>query len=152
MTGAGRLLKLALRRDRIMLPVWLYALLAYSAGSAYASRKAFDDAQALRAFGTEVNKNPALIALYGRVYDVGSLAALSVAKPIGPGAAFVALMSLLLVVRHTRADEETGRLELVRSGVVGRSAALTAGLGTALIANLLLAVLTAAGLVVVGQQ
>jgi ABC-2 type transport system permease protein len=152
MTGAGRLLTLALRRDRIMLPVWLYALLAYSAGSAYASRKAFDNAEALRGFATGVNKNPALIALYGRVYDVGSLSAVSVAKPIGPGAGFVALMSLLLVVRHTRADEETGRLELVRSGVVGRSAALTAGLGTALIANLLLAVLTAAGLVVAGQQ
>lgn len=151
MTGAGRLLKLALRRDRIMLPVWLYALLAYAAGSAYASRKAFDNAQALRGFGAEVNRNPALIALYGRVYDVGSIAAVSVAKPIGPGAGFVALMSLLLVVRHTRADEETGRLELVRSGVVGRSAALSAGLGTGLIANLLLAVLTAAGLVAAGQ-
>src|SRR5262245_65833735 len=34
----------------------------------------------------------------------------------------VALMSIFLVVRHTRADEESGRADLVRAGVVGRHA------------------------------
>src|SRR5690606_25632339 len=37
-------------------------------------------------------------------------------------AIFVALMSILLMVRHTRAEEEAGRAELVRSAVVGRHA------------------------------
>ena len=37
-------------------------------------------------------------------------------------------MSIFIVVRHTRADEETGRLELIGSAVVGRNAALAAAL------------------------
>jgi ABC-2 type transport system permease protein len=40
----------------------------------------------------------------------------------------VGLMSLLTVVRHTWAEEETGRLELVRVTVIGRHAPLTAAL------------------------
>jgi ABC-2 type transport system permease protein len=47
-----------------------------------------------------------------------------------------ALMSLLLVSRHTRVDEQHGRAELVRSSVVGRFAQLTAALMVALGANL----------------
>jgi ABC-2 type transport system permease protein len=50
-------------------------------------------------------------------------------------------MSMLLVVRHTRADEEAGRLELVGAGVVGRHAALTAALIVAFGANLVLSAL-----------
>ena len=40
-------------------------------------------------------------------------------------------MAILLVVRHTRAEEETGRAELVGAGVVGRHAPLAAALITA---------------------
>jgi polyether ionophore transport system permease protein len=59
-------------------------------------------------------------------------------------------MSIFLVVRHTRADEEAGRLELVGSAAVGRLAALTAGLLVALTANVVLAVLLVVVLVVLG--
>jgi ABC-2 type transport system permease protein len=44
-------------------------------------------------------------------------------------------MSIFLVVRHTRADEQAGRLELVGSAAVGRPAALTAALAVAATAN-----------------
>ena len=48
----------------------------------------------------------------------------------------VALMNMFLVGRHTRADEETGRAELLRSARVGRRAPLAAALGLAGLANL----------------
>jgi ABC-2 type transport system permease protein len=54
-----------------------------------------------------------------------------------------ALMSILLVVRHTRVEEQTGRAELVRANVVGRLAPLTAALLLAVIANAALAATTA---------
>src|SRR5690606_39908656 len=38
----------------------------------------------------------------------------------------VALMSVFLVIRHTRTEEETGRTELVRASVVGRHASAAA--------------------------
>ena len=46
----------------------------------------------------------------------------------GIALALAGLMSILIVVRHTRAEEETGRAELVGAGVVGRHAPLAAAL------------------------
>src|SRR5208282_3297018 len=57
---------------------------------------------------------------------------------------------IYIVVRHTRADEEAGRLELVGSAVVGRQAALTAGLLTAVSANVAVAALLSVVLSAVG--
>jgi ABC-2 type transport system permease protein len=54
------------------------------------------------------------------------------------------------VVRHTRAEESAGRLELVGSAVVGRYAALTAALLVAGGADLVLALLVALGLIACG--
>ncbi len=48
-------------------------------------------------------------------------------KLIGLGTAFVAVFALLVVIRHTRADEEVGRTELAAGGVVGRYAAADGG-------------------------
>ncbi|MEU5977527.1 ABC transporter permease [Streptomyces sp. NPDC047315] len=56
-----------------------------------------------------------------------------------------ALMSVLIVVRHTREEEETGRQEMLSSMAVGRRASLTAALLTALVANACLALLITAG-------
>ena len=94
--------------------------------------------------------NPALRFLYGQL-NGSSVGALT-AWRIGVWAAlFGALMTTFIVVRHTRGDEEAGRLELVGSAAVGRQAALTAGLLTAVTANvtvsaLLCVVLSAIGL------
>ncbi|MFD0331968.1 hypothetical protein ACFQZC_36895 [Streptacidiphilus monticola] len=43
----------------------------------------------------------------------------------------IGLLCLLLVTRHTRAEEEAGRLELLGAGAVGRGTALSAALTTA---------------------
>ena len=62
------------------------------------------------------------------------------------------LMSMLLVTRHTRQEEETGRAELVSAGVVGRYAWLAASLLYVLAVNVVLAALTAAGYVAMGLR
>ncbi len=93
-----------------------------------------------------MNGTPALVALYGRVYDPTSIGALAMWKLSGVGAALVAILAIVTVVRHTRSEEETGRLELVGSTVVGRHATLAAGVLVAVLTNLVLALLTAAAL------
>lgn len=60
------------------------------------------------------------------------------------------LVSLLTVIRHTRAEEEAGRRELLGATVVGRHAPLTAALAATFGANLALAALVAAGLAALG--
>jgi len=57
--------------------------------------------------------------LYGRLYG-DSIGALTAWRYGVWAALFTVVMTVFLVVRHTRADEESGRLELVGSAAVGR--------------------------------
>jgi ABC-2 type transport system permease protein len=140
MTGAGQLARLAVRRDRLMLPVWVYALTVIMASGAYALRKLYPTAAGRARFSASVIHNPALTFLYGQLHGT-SIGALTVWRYGAFGAIGAGLMSTFLVIRHTRADEEAGRLELVGSAAVGRNAAMTAALLVAAAANGVAAVL-----------
>ena len=96
-----------------------------------------------------LGSTPATLALYGRIYadSVGGLVAWRLG---GIALALAGLMSILIVVRHTRAEEETGRAELVGAGVVGRHAPLAAALLAAAIASVALGVIVVLGVVAAG--
>ena len=66
------------------------------------------------------------------------------------GGAGVAMIAGMITVRHSRTEEETGRLELLGGAVVGRRAALSAALGIAAITSVLIGAVTALGLVASG--
>ena len=155
LAGTGALTKLAFRRDRIMLPAWAYLITVTVATNAYTFSKLYSTAAARALLVQSGGGNPALRFLYGQL-NGSSVGALT-AWRIGVWAAlFGALMTTFIVVRHTRGDEEAGRLELVGSAAVGRQAALTSGLLTAVTANvavtaLLCVVLSAIGLPVSGS-
>ena len=70
-----------------------------------------------------MHANPALSFLYGQLHG-DSLGALIAWRYLAYAALDAALMSIFLVIRHTRADEEAGRLELIGSTAVGRHAPL----------------------------
>ena len=70
--------------------------------------------------------SPAQRALYGNVYG-DSLGATGIWKA-GMFHVLIAVAVILTMIRHTRADEETGRTELIDSTAVGRYANLTAAL------------------------
>ena len=150
LVGTGALVRLALRRDRIMLPIWIVTFVGMAASSATATVDLYPTVASRVAAAASLNGSRSLVALYGRIYDPTSIGAIGLWKMGGLGAVFVAVFSILVVVRHTRAEEEAGRLELVGATVVGRRAPLTAALLVALGANLALAVLTALGLIAAG--
>lgn len=141
--GTWSLVRLALRRDRILLPAWLiaFALIIQSAVATFT--KLYDTPEERAQLAASVASNPTFEALYGPLHgdSTGALLSWRYGATIS---VFVALMSLLIAVRHTRAEEETGRLELVRAGVVGRLAPLTSSLIVVYLANLVLFGLTAA--------
>src|SRR5699024_8553575 len=58
---------------------------------------------------------------------------------------FLALMSVFTMIRHTRADEQAGRAELMRANVVGRHATLTSALVITMLMALAASVLIAGG-------
>ena len=150
LAGTGQMLRLALRRDRVLVPAWVMGIAGMATFSAQATVGLYPELPQRVLAAEAVNGSAALIALYGRIYDPTSLGELSLFKMTAFGAAMVGVLMIILVVRHTRAEEETGRLELVGSTVIGRSAPLAAGMLLAAVASLGIAVLTAAGLTMAG--
>ncbi|MET9595117.1 ABC transporter permease [Streptomyces sp. NPDC006516] len=147
LAGTRTLVGFNLRRDRVRLPVWILALFfgTLAAADKYAALYAGpeDRASALATMGS-----PAALAMTGpRHYlDDYTFGAMTGHQMLGFTAVLIGLMNVLTVTRHTRDEEETNRAELVRSTVVGRHAHLAAALCVAVIADLALAVLLAAGL------
>lgn len=150
LSGTGLLTRLAFRRDRVMIPAWIYLLTATAVGVAYSSRGIYSTLPKRLDFAKTINGNPAMRALYGPVADPHSVGSVSLWKAGGLSTALVAVMAVIITVRHTRGDEESGRLELVSAGVVGRYAALTASLVAAVTTAAVLTVLVAAGLIALG--
>src|SRR4051794_31491561 len=126
--GTSTLVRLALRRDRVLLPIWIIVFVSMAAGSAKASIDLYPDVAERVSAANTSNSSAALVFLYGRIFDTTSLGALSLFKLTSFGALLVALLAAMLVVRHTRTEEESGRLELLSAGVLGRYAALTSAL------------------------
>ncbi|UZG58053.1 ABC transporter permease [Rhodococcus opacus] len=147
--GTARLVRLALRRDRIQLPVWLLALAALQAFSASSVLGLYPTEPDLRSFAMATAASPVALATNGLVsgYSAGAVLACQIVMPLSLAAG---LMTTLLVVRHTRQNEETGRAELVEAAVVGRKALLTAALVIAVGANLALGLLNVVVLVAAG--
>jgi ABC-2 type transport system permease protein len=139
-SGTVPLIKLAVRRDRIVLPVAVYIVVIMVAVNAYEFKKLYPTAAGRVSLAASGESNPALRFLYGRVSGT-SIGALTGWR-IGVWAAlFAALFTIFLVVRHTRADEEAGRLELVGSAAVSRLAALVAALAVASVVMVLVVAL-----------
>ncbi|MDH2415768.1 hypothetical protein [Nocardioides sp. CER19] len=142
-TGAGLLLRQNLTRDRVIVPVWLLVLAALCLVSAAATPGLYDtDADRVRA-AQAINDSPAIVALYGPILDVHSIGELSMTKMTVLYAVFGAILFVVLVRRHTRVEEESGRTELVGGTAVGRDAPLAAAVAEAVLVALLLGVLIA---------
>ncbi|WP_320672158.1 ABC transporter permease [Patulibacter defluvii] len=150
LAGTATLLRIAARRDRIQLPVWVYAVVASVVSTAVSYAGLYDTAAARARFAAGADETGAILVLYGRVYDdsVGGLVAW---RMVGLSVLIVGLMAILAVVRHTRAEEERGRAELVGAAVVGRQAPLVAALAITGAAVLAVGLLDAIGLLVLGE-
>jgi ABC-2 type transport system permease protein len=146
LTGTWRLVRLAARRDRVLLPVWLVALVGLLAGTAAAMAGLYPTESDRLAYAA-ISANTAMARAFDGPIMGTSLGAVTVVEVYAVLAVLAGIMSVQTVVRHTRAEEETGRAELVGSAVVGRHAPLTAALAVAVAANLLLGAAAAAALV-----
>ena len=146
-TGARTFVRFFVRRDRWFVLWWvvggviLYWSQAISVDGLYATQAEFDRAAA------SMESNAGFIAMAGppRVLDtVGGQVAWQASAF---GAIVAGLMSMFLVGRHTRAEEESGREELVRAGAVGRHSTVFATAGVVAIANVVLGTGIAASLI-----
>ena len=151
LAGFSHLLRLAWRRDRILIPSSVLGLVVLSVGSAQATLALYPTDESASAGLAGVVSNPSVIALYGPVGS-STADALAVFKTVMMGAFLTAVLAFVVVRRHTRTEEDEGRLELLGSGVVGRwsalAAAVTLGTGAVVAAS----VLSGLGLAALGMD
>ncbi|GAA2803072.1 ABC transporter permease [Kribbella solani] len=140
LSGTGGLIRLILRRDRIVMPLWIVLLVAISVSYV----KQYGDLFPTPDSRVKYASNAGFITLYGELS--GSGLGEFVTWRLGFVPVMVGLISLLTVIRHTRVEEESGRRELLGATVIGRHAQLAAALTTVLGANLVLGVLLAFGM------
>ena len=146
LAGTGTLLRFMLRQDRVRLSLWVLGIGLMSFYVANAVQALVTDetelAQMAGLFADPVGRlmtGPAYgmeSPTFERFYAAGYVLFIYI---------LTALMSMFTVVRHTRAEEASGRAELLRADVLGRHATLTAALVLVVLANVV-----AAGLVLLG--
>ena len=126
LAGTGTLVRFALRRDRIRLPIWVAVLAGLLGSQSASSQTLYDAPGALANYRASIGSSAAAIAFSGPPVGLDSVAGTVAFEISGSVMMAVALLAMFTTGRHSRADEEAGRTELVRSAEVGRHAPLIA--------------------------
>ncbi|NYI98416.1 ABC-2 type transport system permease protein [Streptomonospora nanhaiensis] len=148
--GTAALVRLVLRRDRLRLPLWYGLTALFVVGVAAAVPGAYPTEEARQALVAATAQDPTQLFAIGPVHG-SSVGAVAAWRPRGQAALLLSIAGILLVVRHTRAEEASGRRELLGATAIGRQAPLTAVLVVAFAANLLAGLAVGAGLTALGS-
>jgi ABC-2 type transport system permease protein len=151
LTGLPSLLALAVRRDRVRLSVWLSVLTLMMVYAPNTMKLAYPE-QAQRLARVNLLKTPAGIMLGGPMFggNETDLAVMVANELMLTLIIATSILSILTVIRHTRAEEESGAAELMMSSVLGRYARTFAALILVGAVNAVLAVTMTVALAAVG--
>ncbi|GAA1393524.1 hypothetical protein [Luteococcus peritonei] len=150
LTGLSGCLRLAWRRNRLFLACWIAGLAVLMPLTLGQYETMIPPGTDPRATLEPLRHNPSMLALLGPAFDVYTTGGFVFWRVGGFCSTFAAMMAGFAVIRTTRAEEEEGRLELVRAGQVGRHAPLAASLLLGALAALALTAASAAPLVAMG--
>ncbi|MFA9558338.1 ABC transporter permease [Evansella sp. AB-rgal1] len=149
----SHLTRFIMRLDRIRIPLWLIGLTVFTLIVPIAYDDLYGGPESARAGLVETMANPAMIAMSGPAdFDNYTIGVMTAHAMILITAVIVGIMSILLVTRHTRADEEDGRIELIRSLPVGRLSYLNASIIVLFGTSIVLALLIGFGLYALGIE
>ncbi|MEO5875586.1 MAG: hypothetical protein ABIS86_03540, partial [Streptosporangiaceae bacterium] len=142
--GTGKLIRLILRRDRWLLPVWVVLLAGYTVSLTSSIDKLYPTGAERLTFIAETAGTGSYMAMFGPAFGsgTGALGAQRATSVL----VIVAVINLLTAVRHTRTEEEAGRRELLAATPIGRQAPVSAVLAVLFCADLVLGLLVALGM------
>ncbi len=147
--GTGHLVRLALRRDRVRLPLWVFGIAITVGLSAGAVPGLYKTQAQIDGYAALVGSSPATVAMAGPPLGLDTLAGIVIYEVSLTLILGVSLMSILTVSRLARAEEETGRTEVLRATGAGRhasgAAALIVASGASLAVGLLVTVILMVG-------
>lgn len=146
------LTRFGLRRDRFRLIIWIVILVGLMTGVAVQFGEIYGSQKEIDAI-FETLKSPAMVSLLGSFSWEGHVTTADVFA--GEMVVFMGLLQIVmnysLAVRATRAEEDNGVTEMIRSHAVGKLAPPAAAACELLIVNLLIGLLYALGLSVSGM-
>lgn len=151
MNGTWAMVRLILRRDRVRLAVWVLSLAALTSLSVESVQGLYADEAALAEYGRAIGDNAAVIAFSGPPLALDTFGGRTIFEISTQLSIAISILVILTVTRHTRAEEESGRAELLRSTRMGRhaqlaAAVMVAGSVSAVIGLSITACMVAAGL------
>lgn len=151
--NTGRISRFIILRDRFRIPIWIISIAVFTFLVAISFADLYKTDEARHAVA-QTMMNPAMTAMVGKGYglDNYTFGAMMAHQMLLMTALVVGIMSILLVTRHTRADEEEGRIELIRSLPVGRLSNLHATMLVLFVTNILLALVIGFGLYALGIE
>ncbi len=107
----GILTRFSLRRERVGIPVWIISIIGgIGSGCSSLSRHLSPGGAGTGCGGRNAAKPPAMISMIGPAYGIRNyhMGAVMAHQMLLFTAVAVAIMNILLGVRHTRNDEELG--------------------------------------------
>ena len=125
-TGTALLTRVAVRTGWRSLTAWALGLVALYLATAASIATLYGTPSAIASYGASVGE--ALVMLNGRVAGLDTLGGVVTNEFAMVVSLAVPLMAIFLAARSTRAEEESGRHELVLAARVGRLAPATAAL------------------------
>lgn len=132
-----QLFHFSLKKERIKLVIWIFAIVI-SVAVVLISLLEVNSSVAEREAMAVAMQNPAMEALFGRVigidnYTIGAMYSHQTTLLMF---CLIAILSILLVARNTRAEEEDGILEIFRSLPVGKLAHMTSAIWLLVLVNI----------------
>jgi ABC-2 type transport system permease protein len=118
----------AFRDARIRTVAFAYGFAVFSFIQPLAYRHAYPTLASRRAFARSFADNKAIRLFYGEPHDLLSVGGYSAWRVGGTLAIVAAAFGLIAAVRALRAEEDSGRMELVLAGIVGRREAFAAAM------------------------
>ena len=138
-----KLLGFYLRLDRLWLPGWIIACVVFAVCFVPMLPSLVTNDAMLKVL-EQTMSSPAVVALCGIIYgETYTFGIMYTQMMFLWSAVLVVIMNIFLVNRHTRKDEEEGRLELIRALPVGKAAPLASLAIIVLAANVIIALGTA---------
>lgn len=150
LAGLGAALHLTLRRNWVFWLLWAVGLSLVMPATLSQYDTVIPPGTDPRPVLEPLRINPTMLALLGPAYDLYEKGGFVFWRSGGFTSVIAGLIGAFGIVRATRAEEEEGRIELFRSGPVGRHSPLAAAVGVCLAGCLLLGGLTVVLLVAGG--
>ena len=126
--GTWALVRLALRRDRVRAPLWVLCIAGVVGGSGGAVGGLYRDQAAIDGYASLAETSAVTVAFAGPPVGLHTLEGIVVYETSLTAVLGVSIMAVMMMSRHSRAEEESGRSEVLRSTEVGRHAGGAAAL------------------------